>query len=78
MTITIETSGIQEVEQLLKVLKSLNIKNIKVQASSGSPLPAITKGDKKVDPKSLFGIWKDNPRTIEQVRSTAWKRNRDI
>ena len=77
MTITIETSGIQEVEELLKLLKSLNIKNIKVQTSSASPHPAITKGDKKLDPKALFGIWKDNPRTIEQIRSTAWKRNWD-
>lgn len=78
MTITIETSGIKEVEQLLKLLKALNIKNIKVQTSSASPSPVITKGDKKLDPKALFGIWKDNPRTIEQIRSAAWKRSRDI
>lgn len=78
MTITIETSGIQEVEQLLKVLKSLNIKTIKVQPSLVALRPTITKGDKKLDPRQLFGIWKDNPRTIEQIRSTAWKRNWNI
>jgi len=22
----------------------------------------------------LFGIWKDNPRTLEQIREKAWKR----
>lgn len=77
MTVTIEMSGIQEVEQLLKVLKSLNIKSIKVQTAAASTRPAITKGDKKIDPKALFGIWKDHPRTIEQIRSTAWKRNWD-
>ncbi len=78
MIITIETSGIQEVEQLLQVLKSLNIKAVKVEASSPATQPTITKGDKKLDPKQLFGIWKDNPRSIEQIRSVAWMRNWNI
>ncbi len=78
MIVTIETSSIQEVEQLLQVLKSLNIKAVKVEASPSPTHPNITKGDKKLDPKHLFGIWKDNPRTIEQLRSTAWKRNWNI
>ena len=78
MTITIETSSIKEIEELLQVLKSLNIKNISVQSSPVVLRPTISKGDKKLDPKQLFGIWKDNPRTIEQIRSTAWKRNWNI
>jgi hypothetical protein len=78
MTVTIETSGIQEIEQLLQVLKSLNIKTIKVQATPVTLAPSITRGDKRLDPKDLFGIWKDNPRTIEQIRSTAWQRNWNI
>jgi hypothetical protein len=78
MTITIETSGIQEVEQLLVLLKTLNIKNIKIQSSPSIPQPNITQGDKKIDPKQLFGIWKNNPRTVEQIRSIAWKRNWNI
>ena len=78
MTVTIETSDIQEVEQLLQVLKSLNIKTIKVQSSPVALRPTITKGDKKLDPRRLFGIWKENPRTIEQIRSTAWERNWNI
>ena len=68
MTVTIETSGIQEVEQLLQVLKSLNIKTIKLQSSPIYLRPSITRGDKTLDPKPLFGIWKNNPRTIEQIR----------
>ena len=71
MTVTIETSGIQEVEQLLTLLKTLNIKNINIHASSSAPQLRIMRGDKKIDPKRLFGIWKNNPRTIEQIRSTA-------
>jgi hypothetical protein len=78
MTITIETSGIQEIEQLLQVLKSLDIKNISIKEASPKQQPLITKGDKKLDPRDLFGIWQGNPRTIEQVRSTAWNRNWNI
>lgn len=78
MTITIETSGIQEIEQLLQLLQSLNIKNISIKDASPKRHPIITKGDKKLDPRALFGIWQGKPRTIEQVRSAAWKRNWDI
>jgi len=63
---------------LLQVLKTLNIKAIKVGASPSAVHPTITKGDKALDPKQLFGTWKDNPRTTEQIRSTAWKRNWNI
>ena len=54
MTVTIETSGIQEIEQLLQMLKSLNIKTIKVQATPVILTPSITRGDKRLDPKELF------------------------
>ena len=78
MTVTIEASGIQEIEQLLQVLKSLNIKTIKLQSSPIPPRPSITRGDTTLDPRQLFGIWKNNPRTIKQIRSTAWKRDWNI
>ena len=78
MTITIETSGIQEIEQLLQVLKSLNIKNITIKEVPSKRQPVITKGDKKLDPRELFGIWQGNPRTLEQVRSESWKRDWNI
>lgn len=41
MTITIETSGIQEVEQLLTVVKSLNIKSISIKEASVKRQPVI-------------------------------------
>lgn len=78
MTVTIETTGIQEIEQLLQVLRSLNIKNINIKEVSPKRQPVITKGDKKLDPRELFGIWQGRPRTLEQVRSEAWKRNWNI
>ncbi len=39
------------------------------------PQPFITKGDKSIDPKSLFGIWKNNPRSLQEIRQKAWERN---
>lgn len=72
--ITIETSGAEEVEQLLRVLKSLNIGHVHIQDAMLSRRPVIVKGDKKLDPKGLMGIWRNQPRTSEQIRALAWER----
>ena len=71
MTITIETSSAQEVEQLLRVLKSMNISHVNIQDKPVQRPPVITKGNKKLDPRELFGIWQDNPRSIEQIRASG-------
>jgi hypothetical protein len=34
----------------------------------------ITKGNKKLDPKALFGIWAAQPRDIETIRKAGWQR----
>lgn len=78
MTITIETTNMQEVVQILKLLKSLNIKNINIKDELLEHQPSITKGNKKLNPKALFGIWQENPRSFEEVRNQAWKRNWEI
>lgn len=75
MRITIEALDIQEVEKILFFLKSMNIKNIEVIPGLSGQTPTITKGDKKVDPRMLFGIWKDNPKSIEVIRTANWKRD---
>jgi hypothetical protein len=77
MRVTIEAADIQEVEKILILLKSLNIKNIEVIPGPSSQGPFITKGDKKVDPRLLFGIWKDAPRSLESIRAADWTRNWD-
>lgn len=33
----------------------------------------LTKGDKSLNPTELFGIWKNNPRSIKIIRQQAWK-----
>lgn len=75
MRITIEALDIQEVEKILFLLKSLNIRSIEVIPGPSRQGPSITKGDKKVDPHMLFGIWKDNPRSLEAIRAANWKRD---
>ena len=75
MRVTIDAVNIQEVEKILLLLKSLNINNIEVIPEPSGQRPSITKGDKRIDPTGLFGIWKDNPRNIQEIRASNWKRN---
>ena len=74
MTVTIQTLDFRETEQLLLLLKTLDIKNIRIDTPEIKKLPTITSGDKTIDPKALFGIWKEKPRTIEEIRASSWKR----
>ncbi|MCB9052208.1 MAG: hypothetical protein H6556_22465 [Lewinellaceae bacterium] len=76
MRITIETTSIQEIEVLLKLLRELNLQGVRIieqpDAPAGSP---VSRGDKSIDPGELFGIWKDNPRDIDEIRTRSWARN---
>jgi hypothetical protein len=48
---------------------------VTVEVSSQSKGAKITKGDKSIDPSDLFGMWKDNPQSIENIRQKAWQRS---
>ncbi|WP_128546016.1 hypothetical protein [Larkinella soli] len=37
-------------------------------------VPTISKGNKKIDPKALFGVWKGKNVTLEQLRQAGWSR----
>jgi hypothetical protein len=74
MRITIEVIDIQEVEKIFFFLRSLNIKNVEIIPGPSMQQPSITKGDKNLDPQALFSIWKDNPRNLEAIRASNWKR----
>ncbi|MCB9266432.1 MAG: hypothetical protein H6558_15490 [Lewinellaceae bacterium] len=77
MRITIETTSIREIEVLLKLLSQLDLEGIKIIEQPDLPasgLP-ISRGDKSIDPGELFGIWKENPRDIDEIRSKSWARN---
>ncbi len=71
MKITIEPTSTAELERLIAMLQTMEVKNFEV---TNIPKPSITKGDKNIDPTALFGIWKDSPRRLEDIRSQAWKR----
>lgn len=70
MRITIETNEPQEAKLLLKLLQELGIDAVNILDKQNS----VEKGDKSIDPNELFGIWRERPRTLEQIRDKAWKR----
>jgi hypothetical protein len=35
----------------------------------------VTKGYKKINPDTPFGIWASNPKSLENIRNEAWERN---
>jgi hypothetical protein len=75
MKITIEVEELAEAEQLMEWLHHKNFirpEDNSVSISVSGYKPTITKGDKSIDPKALEGIWKDNPRTLEEIRKGAW------
>ena len=73
MRITIEIDSNSEMEKLSALLKTFNINTVNV-TSAGEVALTVLKGDKKIDPKSLFGIWEDQPQSIDDIRKTAWQR----
>lgn len=76
MRIIIETENIGEIEQLVKLLKMLKIDSFSVEGLNEEvQAPVITKGNKNIGPSDLFGIWKENPRTVEDLRKDAWNRD---
>lgn len=45
-----------------------------IEVSSHNPKKKmfLTKGDKSLDPSDLFGMWKENPRSIDEIRQQAF------
>jgi hypothetical protein len=71
MTVTFEISNSEEMEQLVSFFKIAKPDDIKVVSALK---PKIKKGNKSLNPKELFGIWQDNPKNIEEIRTNAWQR----
>ncbi|MDP9078633.1 MAG: hypothetical protein M3O71_14475 [Bacteroidota bacterium] len=71
MRITIEIDSKNEMEKLPALFKIFS--TVKVVSSDESNTPII-KGDKKIDAKSLFGIWSKAPKSLEDIRRDAWQR----
>ena len=75
MNVTFEINSQSELEKLFSLFKSFQFENVKVVSTPQINHALITKGDKSINPKSLFGIWKDKPRSLEEIRSQSWTRN---
>lgn len=74
MRITIEIDSKNEMDKLSALFKSININTVKIVSNEITDI-TVTKGDKKIDPRGLFGIWASKPRSLENIRKDAWERN---
>jgi len=75
----IENNEIKDIKVLYRIFLLNNetlALNSFVNRNSTNEL-TITKGNKKLDPTALFGIWENKPRNIEEIRGKDWKRNWD-
>ena len=75
MKITIEIDSKNELEKLSELFKAFKINAVNVISSDDKKDLSIIKGNKKLDSRELFGIWAEKPRTLENIRKTAWNRN---
>jgi hypothetical protein len=83
MKLTIEVSTQSELEKIVLFFQTLKMDSVRIISDSLVQKPKktrkkganITKGDKSIDPTELFGMWADNPRSIEDIRKQAWERD---
>jgi hypothetical protein len=57
----------QKIEEIVGLMKDYYL------SSEKKPKPSITKGDKTINPSELFGLWKDQPRNLTDIRKQAWQ-----
>lgn len=67
-----------EYDTLTALLNNLNINNVNVTSLKNSIMPGFTKGNNKIDVSGLFGIWSNNPQTLQELRKKEWTRNENI
>jgi hypothetical protein len=72
MKLTVEISDVSEIEKLLLYLKSEKINSFRIGSES---VPHVEKGDKSLSPKEFFGLWKNRPKKLEDIRVNAWRSN---
>ena len=75
MKIIIEIDTKKELEKLSALFKAFEINTVNVISSNYKKDLPVIKGNKKLDPQKLFGIWAEKPRTLENIRKAAWNRN---
>ena len=79
MRITIEIDSKNELEKLTALFQAFDIKKVKViDTDTKDTVNRIKKGNKKIDPKGLFGIWATHPKLLENIRKDSWQRNQNM
>ncbi|RDC57254.1 hypothetical protein DU508_08750 [Pedobacter chinensis] len=76
MKVTLEISDFDEMEKLLSLFQIMKLDNIKIISLQNNSELNISKGNKELNPKELFGIWKDAPKSIEEIRIKSWDRKK--
>jgi len=75
----VEVNSSKNIEFLLELLKKFDfvnrIEKEKTKKKSRKKNMPIEWAKNDADIMSLAGIWKNKPRTIEEIREKAWKRN---
>ena len=74
MRVTLEISDFDEMKKLLSLFQTMKLESIKIISPKNEAKPNILKGNKTINPKHLFGIWKDAPKNIEDITTKAWDR----
>ena len=76
--LVIEVNNRKQIEFLADLLKKYDfihsIKKERTAKKEREHLP-IEKAKKNADIMTLAGIWKENPRSLDEIREKAWKRN---
>jgi hypothetical protein len=72
MKVTIEINSENDMEMLSALLEKFNMSSVEVIHTEQKP--SVTKGNKEIDPNSLFGIWAAAPRTLAGIRKASWER----
>ena len=76
MKVTLEIANFDEMEKLLSLFQMMKLENIKIISTQHTSELNISKGNKKLNPKELFGIWKSAPKNIEEIRNKSWDRKK--
>lgn len=77
MRITIEVNNKSELEKISRLFKIFKINTVNITTADEHAADLI-KGDKKIDPSELFGIWSKKPRSIENIRKTGWQKKSNV
>ena len=85
MKVTIEVTSQKELEKIILFFQTLKLDSVRIISDTLTPKSEkslkkkvrLTKGDKSLDPSSLFGMWANKPRSIEAIRQQGW-RQRDV